>query len=522
MAPDDLAGARVDEAQAVFVHRDFVAKCDFEAGTRRNHVGHIHDVGVAEAEVPEHFPIGLQRDGTQNDFIATVAIYIGGEQRVAALSANLRCLLVAIPAPEFFEFTVLKIVGVDDHTCVGAAAHEETRVFPVEISEADLVSIDAIAGLIAPIARVAALHPIGAGYFLPGQAVQDSAILWAGDDEAARAAFFFGQRLLARGGVGRALESDLGSAIASEIPHDDRRPPDPHVHVPAEVVPPKEGAVVQVGLELVRVGAEVRRARIEAGARLLDDVVELPVAVEIGEGYFLKRGILVLELDREKRLHRRFRGQFDARHNGTLDRLTAARERDRSDPPRIGQVEFRGGVDVVGAGGHRRVVKFHGLAARSGAVDVEHAPCRIALEEPPAEIDRSFARAQRNHRAVEFFGGEGRRGSRREQRDGNEKAKWFHKVISVGAGIIAIDAESNPPASEARPDSPIPPPAWSRLPASHRSLEIPPAAPQAAHCITPVRRSGTTAPLAARRSSRRNQSSAAFTVRTFTVSRGPG
>ena len=168
MAPDDLAGARVDEAQAVFVHRDFVAKRDFETGTRRNHVGHIHDVGVAEAEVPEHFSIRLQRDGTQNNFIATVAIYIGGEQRVAALSADLRRLLIAVPAPEFFEFAVLEIVGVDDHARVGAAAHEETRVFPVEIGEADLVAIDAIAGLIAPIARVAALHPVGAGYFLPG------------------------------------------------------------------------------------------------------------------------------------------------------------------------------------------------------------------------------------------------------------------------------------------------------------------------------------------------------------------
>ena len=180
---------------------------------------------------------------------------------------------------------------------------------------------------------------------------------------------------------------------------------------------------MQVGLELVRVGAEVRRARIEAGARLLDDVVELPVAVQIGEGDFLKRRVLVLQLDREKRLHRRFRGQFDARHDGTLDRLPAARERDRSDPPRIGQVEFRSGVDEVGAGGHRRVVKFHGLAARSGAVDVEHAPCRIALEEPPAEIDGGFARAHRDHRAVEFFDGEGRRGSHSEPRDRNERAK---------------------------------------------------------------------------------------------------
>ena len=244
MAPDDLAGARVDEAEAVFVHRDFVAKRDFETGTRGNHVRHIHDVGVAEAEVPEHFSIGLQRDGTQNDFIATVAIHIRGEQRVAALRADLRRLLVAVPTPEFFKFAVLEIVGVDDHARVGAAAHQETRVFPIEISEANLVSIDAIAGLIAPIARVAALHPVSAGYFLPGQAVQDSAILWAADDKAARAASFFGQRLLTRGGVGRALERDLGFAIAVKIPHDEGRPPSSHVHVLAEVVPPKEGAVV--------------------------------------------------------------------------------------------------------------------------------------------------------------------------------------------------------------------------------------------------------------------------------------
>ena len=54
----------------------------------------------------------------------------------------------------------------------------------------------------------------------------------------------------------------------------------------------------------------------------------------------------------------------------------------------MGQAQFRSDVDEVGAGGHRRVVKSHGLAARSGAVDVEHAPCRIALEEPPAEITK--------------------------------------------------------------------------------------------------------------------------------------
>src|SRR5204863_4715749 len=32
VAPDDLAGARIDEAEAVFAERDFVAVGDFEAG----------------------------------------------------------------------------------------------------------------------------------------------------------------------------------------------------------------------------------------------------------------------------------------------------------------------------------------------------------------------------------------------------------------------------------------------------------------------------------------------------------
>ena len=60
-----------------------------------------------------------------------------------------------------------------------------------------------------------------------------------------------------------------------------------HVHVPTEIFSPEERAVVEVGFDFVGVGAERRGAGIEAGVGLLDDVVKLPVAVEIGEGNFL-------------------------------------------------------------------------------------------------------------------------------------------------------------------------------------------------------------------------------------------
>jgi hypothetical protein len=51
---------------------------------------------------------------------------------------------------------------------------------------------------------------------------------------------------------------------------------------------------------------------------------------------------------------------------------------------------------------------------------------------------------------------------------------------------------------------------------------VPTPRPNPAYCITPVRRTGVTPPRCTRSNSRRSQSSAAFTARTFTVERGPG
>ena len=137
----------VDETEAVLLLPHFVAVGDFESGPARDHVGHVHDVGVTKAEVPEHLAIGPERNRAQDDFVAPVAIKVGDRHGVAALAANLRRFLVAVPAPEFFKIAVLEIVRVDDHPRVGAAAHEKAEGLAVERGEADLVAVDAIAGL---------------------------------------------------------------------------------------------------------------------------------------------------------------------------------------------------------------------------------------------------------------------------------------------------------------------------------------------------------------------------------------
>src|SRR5262249_39143396 len=134
------------------------------------------------------------------------------------------------------------------------------------------------------------------------------------------------QRFVARGGKRRGLQRDLRFPVAVEIPDDVRRPPDPHVHVPAEILSPQERAVVAVRFDLVRFGTEGGRARIEAGGRLLDDVVELSVAIEIRETDLLKRRVLVPELDRNVRAYRLIGGQLDPAKDVAFLRRPIARE----------------------------------------------------------------------------------------------------------------------------------------------------------------------------------------------------
>src|SRR5690606_6894325 len=96
------------------------------------------------------------------------------------------------------------------------------------------------------------------------------------------------------------LQRDLGAPIPVEVPGDLRCPPDTHRHVPTEVVPPHElagAAVVRLELEGIRAVADRPRIQSMTGSRLLDDVVEDAIAVEVADSDPVEE-VVALQRDR--------------------------------------------------------------------------------------------------------------------------------------------------------------------------------------------------------------------------------
>ena len=296
MAPDHLSRPRVRDLDAVDRLAVFVAVRNLQSGPLRDDVGDIKDVGMAEAVGPERFPVVVNGDRAERHLLAAVAVEVVYVHAVCALAPHRRRRVVAEPAPCPDELSAGQIPGVDVHQGVGAARDQNALPFSVELRHADLIAVDAIAACVAPARRIAALDPVGARDLFARHAIQHDEILRAVEHEPA----FCDDGFLPRGRVRRHLQRHFGLAVAVEIARDERRPPDAHVHVPSQIVPPHERASPPVvGLELERVWTRTNCAGIEPvpRARLLDDVIEHAIAVEVTDADTVEL-IVPLQLDR--------------------------------------------------------------------------------------------------------------------------------------------------------------------------------------------------------------------------------
>jgi hypothetical protein len=251
VSPDHPARPRVGHLDAIHRLTILITVRDFEARPFWHDVGDVEHVGMPQTVGPQRLSVVVHHDRTERDFFAPIAIEIVNVHAVRALSAHGRIGVVAKPSPRLHELAVNQIPGVHVHEGVGPARDQDAQSFSVELRDADLVSVDTIPAIVAPAHGIAAFDPVSARDFLPRHAVQNGDVLRPFEDKPA----IGDGRVLPGRRVRRHLQRDLGLPVAIEITGNERRPPDAHVHVPAEVVAPHERAgPAVVGLQLEGVG----------------------------------------------------------------------------------------------------------------------------------------------------------------------------------------------------------------------------------------------------------------------------
>jgi len=255
------------------------------------------------------------------------------------------------------------------------------------------VTTGAIAGVVAPVLDPAPLDPVDLVDLGAGGAVVDRQVLGPFHDKSGLAAE---EHVVGTGRIRRGPHTDLRLAVAVEVANDHGRPPDPHVHVPAQVDPPQEfarRAVVAVILVRAPVGTDA--ARVLSSAGMLDNEVIDTVAVQVADADDGHPANVVLELDRLVLLGRSVDAKLGARR-GRQFRPTY----DRDNPPGVRPIQGRIGVDEIRGPADRLGVQLHRLAAGAGAIDVEGNALRVGPEQSPAEIDFALAHRQGEHATV--------------------------------------------------------------------------------------------------------------------------
>ena len=299
---------------------------------------------------------------------------------MVALAAHAAGEELVVPAPHALELAVAEAIGVHDHLAVGAALHDHAGRLAVEVRERDLVARGVV---------VVVEHVLGRGARDPrrradvfaGESVDDRKVFGAVLDASVWIAEVGRER--------RGLGDHLGLSVAVEVGHDERRVPDAHLDVPAEVAPPEEASGGRVCLELVRVlrGLPHEVPRVGAAGWGLDDVVVRAVAVEVAHGHGRHCGVCV----RQREAHARDAADLLAAHGrealaveGVLGRAVGEARQEE-----VGRLDDGRRIDLL-------------RAAACAPPEVEADVCGVALEETPRDV-RAARRDGRDESAVQLL-----------------------------------------------------------------------------------------------------------------------
>ncbi|OPZ13906.1 MAG: hypothetical protein BWZ10_01985 [candidate division BRC1 bacterium ADurb.BinA364] len=270
VSPDDFAGFCVRHADSVFFLALFLSVIDFKTRTRRVMIVHIEAIGMAQACGPHRRAVVVQAGRTEDDFVASVAVHIGGLDFMPSLAAVGFPFAFGSPFPNRLQVLVER---PDFDQRIGAAVDQDGWRIPVQVGKREKIAAIPIV-----ILEAFAAGPIGLGHNLACRAIEFQQPFRPGLNQA-----FLVARIAFAG-----LAIDFGFAVAVDVIGHHGGVPCALFNRPAHIVPPQHRAVHLVGFELVSVFAFLPVAfllvwiDIEIG--LLDQNLELAVSVQIGRG----------------------------------------------------------------------------------------------------------------------------------------------------------------------------------------------------------------------------------------------
>ena len=185
---------------------------------------------MAAPVAPQHRAVVVERERADEHLVAPVAVHVLAQAGVVALPLEPARHELVVELPHALQRRPREAVGVDDHLAVRAALHDHAGRLAVEVREGDLVAGVVVVVVAGGVGR-GARDPRRLGADAPRQAVEHGEV--------------FGTVRHAPVGVavvgreGRRLRDDLRPAVAVEVGDDERRVPDAHLDVPAEVHAPE-------------------------------------------------------------------------------------------------------------------------------------------------------------------------------------------------------------------------------------------------------------------------------------------
>src|SRR5690606_18600138 len=126
---------------------------DFEAGTLGVEIGDMQCIAMTKSGRMQTLTIVVNDTGAVNDFIPTVAIYIGNANVVVALTRIreiARCAVVTVERPQPRQLTVIKIPRGKNRSRIVSAGHDKAGTLTVEVSDAGEEPVAAVAIPVAP------------------------------------------------------------------------------------------------------------------------------------------------------------------------------------------------------------------------------------------------------------------------------------------------------------------------------------------------------------------------------------
>ena len=393
--PKFPARSRIDQAYTPLLVPYLSSEQNLKSLIIRVNISHNSLVRVTDSGTPQSFAVIVQHYRPHHNLVTAVSVQVGANYLMGSLRTYHRILLVAAPLPKQLQPAAGKLIGIHCHLAVSAAVDKDAGSLAVQVSNSHLVAVVAV--IVAELHPL--LNPIHPCEFRPAHTVENGKIL--GTFPVGRAALgpviviwhfsHHAARLVTVILIGRCgLYSHLSLAVSVQVGNHIGRVPYTLLYVPAEVFAPKEGAVRKVGFQLEGIVAAVPRAGVRALLRLLDDIVQSPVAIKVCNRHLLCR-ILALELDAQIVIRQSDSGlprELLVAYNGNHLVNTTR----RAFP-----------VGKVGRGAYRLGVELGERGSSPGAIDVESYVCGIRVQKTPAHI-HSFGALYGHDSPVELFG----------------------------------------------------------------------------------------------------------------------